>query len=834
MIRRLALVALTCVAVDVRAQLPADPTDAGPAAEPPAPAADPPAPEPPAPPPTRPTPLVVDDWTVLSRQGDKRLPDGRATEEACGFEQDVTVEKGGVVKKAVLKVPCVSTDAGLGAGAPTLTFPDVKAVDAAKASEWHPVPDAELTKRAVPKIASTPPYPPALVPKKVEGVVVLGIDVSESGETRAVEVIRPSGTKALDDAALAAAEKLSWEPALKAGEPVDSRVRWTVRSEFVDGKPSVTATVAYADAGVTGPPTASGGPPATTTAASTTTGAQVEAACPPLPDGKPDPSCAKAEQRKAEHPFLKGELTQMGTVQLVNSRTSFGVGIGATAIEGVFFAVLRPDLNLRFGKFGLGLGAPLRLQIMDTNVLNVIDPSTYELAFADLGRFRFEDWDQIEDAVRPLRYLTWGRKEDNLYIDLNRVHALTIGHGQLVRRYQPNLDIDEDRLFATVDGYLDFGGFEVMAGPFPIPRMAGALVFVKPLGLFFDDYFSKSLSFGASYVTDLNAPTTLVADPNPADQRPQLAVDAAGEFLWENSGEVVGDRVQGVGVDAEIKLVKWEFIDLKVYGDYSHLFLPGVPERDVAAFSDGGFALGSLLRMSIGSRPVRPLEDESEEVRLGKAPRELKADHAMRFRLEGRTFGPQYLPSYFNTLYEVDRLQFGQAVNESRARLPTKIGFLADNAGEPWRAGYYAEGSYTWVDYIGFTAAYEDAYALGTASRPVNGRNLALHAETFGLGWLQLFVTYHYRNFEDVTGIFSFDSDRELLFFGGRLQLLPILFLNLNFQRAFRVGFSEDDLPGQRRPRLGASPDEPDYRFTSVGLENAWLANFDIELGWQF
>jgi TonB family protein len=832
MIRRIALVALACVAVDVCIAVDARAQDGGPAVEEEetAPTDAPAATD--APPP-RPMPLVVDDYTVLSRQGDKRLPDGRATEEACGFEQDVTVEKGGAVRKAILKVPCVSTDAGLGAGAPTLSFPDDKGVDAVKASEWNPIADKELTKRAILKASTVPPYPPEQAAKKVEGVVVLGIDVSESGETRGVEVARPSGTKAFDDAALAAAEKLAWEPAQKAGEPVDSRVRWTVRFE-IEGKPTVTTTVAYADGGPTGPPTASGGPAATTEAASTTAGAQVEAACPPLPDGRPDPACAKAEQKKAEHPFLKGELTQMGTVQLVNSRTSFGVGIGATAIDGVFFAVLRPDLNLRFGKFGLGLGAPLRLQIMDTNVLNVADPSTFELAFADLGRFRIEDWDQIEDALRPLKYLTWGRKEDNLFIDLNRVHALTIGHGQLMRRYQPNLDVDEDRLFAEVDGYLDFGGFEVIAGPFPVPRIAGALVFVKPLGLFFDDYVSKSLSIGASYVTDLNAPTTLTTDPNPADARPQLAVDDAGDFLWANRGQVVGDRVQGIGVDSEIKAVKWEFIDLKVYGDYSHLFLPGVVERDIPAFSDGGFALGSLLRMSIGSRPVRPLEDENEDVRLGKAPRELKADHALRFRAEARTFGPQYLPSYFNTLYEVDRLQFGQADRTARAQLPTKIGFLADQAGQPWRAGFFTEASYTWVDYIGFTAAYEDAYPLGEATRPVNGRNLALHAETFGLGWLQLFATYHFRNFENLDGIFSFDSDRELLFFGGRLQLLPILFLNLNFQRAFRVGFAEDDLPGQKRPRIGATAGEPDYRFSSIGLENAWLANFDIELGWQF
>lgn len=54
----------------------------------------------------------------------------------------------------------------------------------------------------------------------------------------------------------------------------------------------------------------------------------------------------------------------------------------------------------------------------------------------------------IEDFLRPLRYISWGRKEDKLYVDVNRVHSVTLGHGQLVRRYTPNIDIDEDNLFA--------------------------------------------------------------------------------------------------------------------------------------------------------------------------------------------------------------------------------------------------------------------------------------------------------------------------------------------------------------------------------------------------
>lgn len=559
----------------------------------------------------------------------------------------------------------------------------------------------------------------------------------------------------------------------------------------------------------------------------------------PLVEGPADvepregPSDPAAE---AELPFLKGELTRFGDVQLLNRRTSFGVALGAAGIDNVYYAVVRPDVNLHFGKFALGLGAPLRFEVLDMNELNAIDPSTYDLVFSEAGRFRTEDWDQIEDFLRPLRYLTWGKKEDRLYADLNRVHALTLGHGQLIRRYSPTVDIDEDNLFAQLDGYADFGGVELMAGPFPVPRVAGALAFVKPLGLFLDDVYSRSLSVGVSYVTDLNAPTSLVTAPNLADGRLQLPVDDAGEFLYPHKGALTGDMVHGVGVDAEIKAVKWEFVDLKVYGDYSHLFLPGVPATGVEPFSDGGFALGTLLRMSFGSVPVRDLDDEDEATRAGLKPREMRAEHAVRVRVEGRTFGPQYLPSYFDTLYEADKWQFGFGDTPlgQRAGLPTKIAYLASQANQPWRVGAYLEASYAWVDWLGVTVMYEDAIALDGGAVPA-ARNFALHGETGkALGFLQLFATYHYRHFSDFSKLFQLATDNEVLYLGGRLQVLPILFVNLGVQRAFRTGFLDDDLPGQKRPLPGAPQSATAYRYTSVGLQNSWAGTLDVELGWQF
>lgn len=690
-------------------------------------------------------PQVVDGWRIVSFTSGRRLPDGRPTEERCGTERDVVVERlvdpqvptkeslPPVVTKAVLLVPCVKDANGaLVAGTPALRLP--------------------------PEHAPRSAAPAAVQPAAEDAPVFCG-----EGENPKKEA--------------------DLKPGERACTPPD-RPKPCLQGE----KPKKPEELKPGEA-----------------------------------------ACMETESERGV-PFLKGELSHMGDVQLVNSRSSIGVALGVAAIDNVYYAVVRPDVNFRYGNFSAGLGAPLRFQVADLNGIDVTNPGSTDSIFADAGRFRTEDWDQIEDFLRPLRYATWGKKEDNLYIDVNRVHAITIGHGQLMRRYTGNIDIDEDNLFAVVDGYRDFGGFELMAGPFPIPRLAGGLLFVKPLGLFRDDVLSKSWSVGVSAITDLNAPTGLDKRQNPADGRTQLAVDRANQFGWQGRANPVGAMVQGVGADTELKVLKTDLFDLKVYGDYSHLFFPAdtSPAAAFEAFNGGGFTLGGLLRMSFGTTPVRDLEDETEAVQKGQAPREMKAAHAVRVRLEARTFSAQFMPSYWNTLYEVDRLQFGQTVGDerlTRATLPTKVGFLAARADEPWRAGLYTEASYAWVDVLAVTVAYEDAYALGDAALPVDGRNLALHVESQGLGFIQAFATYHYRNFDRLDGLFSFNTDNEIFFFGGRLQVLPFLFINAGAQRAFRVGYSEDDSPLFNDDGL---------RFSSTGLQNVWTGNVDVELGWQF
>lgn len=819
----------------VQAQAPDEAPDALDAS---APAARP-SPSRPPPPASAATPTphvgqVINQWKVVAFASDPRLPDGRPTRGVCGYVRDVVVRPVSTARsptsRATLSVPCTRVGGRIAAAPPVL----------GQELSFSPADNRQLTQFA--RLQSLPPFTPP--PGSAAGSLVFLVKVQKNGRVFDAHLVRglsPDVDRVVGEALMNAV----YVPAFVGEIPVDAIVRQEIRAAagapLGQGAPKVGGNdrAKRAASDVTAKENAEVRADAKSSSGEKSTDGNAIAGANDEDTDKNPPKVWPVPDK----PFMKGELSNFGTVAIENPQNSIGVGIGALFLDDVGYLSLRPNMDFHYGDFHLGVGAPFRFEILSTRNLNLIDPNSYGTLTANTGRFRSEDWDQFRnfpytDILRPLRYLRYGQKEDRLYVDVTRAHAQTIGHGQLMRRYTPNLDVDKDLLMAEVDGYLDFGGVELIGGPLPIPRLLGALAFIKPLGLFLDDTFSQSLSFGVSYVTDLNAPTALLRGTSVADGRTQLAVDAVSgqerSFEFDGRDQILGPQVQGAGVDAEVKVFRNDFLDVKLYADYSHLFFPASSALGTDAFNAGGATVGGLFRLSFGAQPAQKDEDLPTEVLIGDAPRELIARHAFRFRVEGRAFDPQYLPSYFNALYETDKFQFGpNRSSTKRAALPTKFGHLAAQEGQPWRAGYYFEGSYQWVPFIAVTAVYEDAWATGDGSFAAvpAARNFAVHAETLGLGWFQLFASYHFRNVSDVTSAFQFRSENEVFFSGLRWRILPFLFINLAVQRTFAIGFSPDD---NESLRAVSESDPREFRFSTTGLKSAWSGLADIELGWQF
>ena len=436
--------------------------------------------------------------------------------------------------------------------------------------------------------------------------------------------------------------------------------------------------------------------------------------------------------------FVKGEFAHAGVIRLVPQRSFLGVRVGALYQDEKVYLALAPKADLMFlqGRLRLGLEVPLNLELYSLQA--AADAGETGGGFDHAGRLREGDYDEARDYVKFLRYLTYGKKEDSLFVNVGQLYAATLGHGQVMRRYAGNVDINQTRVGLEVDAYGDYGGFEFFLADVTRGNLFGALAFVKPLSFFSDHELSKSLSVGVSWATDQKAPYRL-------QRAAPIGTSTLGAVLTTDDSALTpplaDTRALNIfGVDAELKVLRIASVDLKTYVDFSKMSGGG-----------SGITVGVLGRFNF---------------RAGDTV------HLLRTRLELRTYEANFLPSYFDTLYEFQKYQFTPDLDSLSADYPTKLAYIRARTG-PRRYGVYAEATYALPGWLVLAAVFE------TESQGQD-QHLMLHAE---IPWkyLQIFATYHQRN---LSRPFTLEQN-DLLYAGARLKLLPILFINGRMQKAF-------------------------------------------------
>ncbi len=455
----------------------------------------------------------------------------------------------------------------------------------------------------------------------------------------------------------------------------------------------------------------------------------------------------ESERRDGKPEFVNGELSvYLGSDRLSVKNTRIGVSIGLDRFEDAYYALVEPLVDLRFleGKLGIGIGVPLRFELV--NFAN--NPATGAPYLVErIGRFRVEDYDTVHDFGRVLKYVTFGRKEDNVYVSAGQRYASSIGHGAITRRYSPSIDIDYPRASAQVDMYNDYGGFELMTNDLLEWNQLSGMAFLKPLSFFKpQNLLAKTFSIGVSGGLDWKAPWTLSSEAG-------ARVTAGGRL-----GVTSYRPARIVGFDAEVKVLKTEHVDLKPYVDYSMLI-----------DGDGGFTAGLLGRFNVGDKTV----------------------HAFRVVAEARLLGNHYAPSYFDTFYEIDRMAYlnldQRADGASTALyIPKQRQVLELGLGQ--RFGYYVEASWGIRDAVALTFALE-----GTSNSPRT--NFVAHVEVPVLSFFQLFGSYYLRGVESFTelgavdqnGVLGLFGQKSIAFAGARLKILPFLFINGRVYKTFRV-----------------------------------------------
>lgn len=473
-----------------------------------------------------------------------------------------------------------------------------------------------------------------------------------------------------------------------------------------------------------------------------------------------------------------------------------------------FYLEIEPQIDIVAEKsnFRLGLGAPLRFELADTQgpvescvnqaqVTRMGGGTQEEVMLAtglclsdkqskvieNMGRLRKEDWDENSDYARIIRYVVFGKPESPFYFSASRQFDQSLGHGTVIRNYNPNINFNTARLGATVDMHHGPIGGQFLANDILRPDLLGFLGFLRPLRPFSNDTLARSLSFGFNFVYGSNQPRTLALEPGlfgPAFNQPIPKVsDALGHEASLERGLSI------FGADIELKVVRGETADVKLYADYQKM-----------AGLGGGMTLGSLFRFSFGQ----------------------PATMATRARFEVQRFDADYLPNYFDTFHDVFQYQYLPAAYTGSNTLtyyPTKLGFLEANRGGSARYGYYAELTHTIFDHLTVGVAARgwrpsaDSRSLtfidpscrnpGGAVPDCGGTNALLREP--GFSSLRLRVELPFRRFlqafgayevfsttaEKGLGIARLDGDNEILFAGARLMILPILFLQAETRRYF-------------------------------------------------
>ncbi len=221
------------------------------------------------------------------------------------------------------------------------------------------------------------------------------------------------------------------------------------------------------------------------------------------------------------------------------------------------------------------------------------------------GAIRAADWDEDYDWLRLIRYLRYGRKGDNFYTKIGTLDAARIGHGFLMNYYTNAASYDQRKIGLALD--IDFGnwGFESITNNLGRLEIIGGRAYVRPLRPVINIPIIKDLTFGATFITD--------TDPD--------------------HSRSTDDNFNAFGFDIELPLINFDMFKTYTYFDWAKLDTFG---------SGTAFGIAADWHIFPGIAEITA-------------------------RLERRMLGKEFVPSYFDAFYEIQRYQSGTGIRKSDA-----------------------------------------------------------------------------------------------------------------------------------------------------------------------
>ncbi len=264
-----------------------------------------------------------------------------------------------------------------------------------------------------------------------------------------------------------------------------------------------------------------------------------------------------------------------------------------------------------------------------------------QLDFDKSGKLRTENFNEFSDYLSVIRYVRYGEKEDPLFIKLGALDYYTLGHGSIMYQYNNSPTFDARRTGLILD--VDFGniGLESIYSSFAQRGVIGIRAYSRPLKFTSAANIPilSNIEVGASFVSDFN----------------EYAGIISGNFsMADNKFLPAQDNgsMNVMGFDIGLPVISTSALDINLYADYVKFFDFGHGFTSGIIFNFNGLGLAKVTA-----------------------------------KFERRFNNDQYLPSYFNSLYEVQRFQ-ANTQNPS-AGFKSKAAVLASTVSTS--NGYYGE-----------------------------------------------------------------------------------------------------------------------------------------------
>ena len=230
------------------------------------------------------------------------------------------------------------------------------------------------------------------------------------------------------------------------------------------------------------------------------------------------------------------------------------------------------------------------------------------LRFNTQGKLRMGDYTKFEDYLRIIRYVRWAQKGDPFYVRVGQLDYSLLGHGSIIYDYRNSASYDLRRTGIELDLNFEKYGLESIYSDIAGRGLLGLRGYIKPL---------KFLSLTkVPVINNFEVGATSTRDLNQYADYTHIDSSRTGLSIY--------------GFDFGLPIISYSFLKSTLYYDFAQI---------------ANYGHGSSIGINMNFSGMGIL--------------------TIRGKYEYRINSANYIPAYFNALYEHDRFNFTRRISKS-------------------------------------------------------------------------------------------------------------------------------------------------------------------------